>query len=277
MTFDLMWFSQLLYHPAVQSGVLPLALALTVTAIPAGNIAVRAAFAVLFAFLLSAALTLGGGLLPLTSTSKLILGAAAAFVVFTQPALSKRRQGMFLGLFAIALPLWMLWPVIQRQGVEGAIQYGWMPFYSLYLAYSLGPMQALPRGRLASLLALSIGTGHCALIGASIVYAQLALGLGAGLAALALWYLVQARAGLTQRLAAPAAITLGTLGGGATVFANLPITALMILALVPQMVRLPVPKQWSERAAFVTVSLYCLVPVVGALTVVWRTAGNVGY
>ena len=124
---------------------------------------------------------------------------------------------------------------------------------------------------------LSMGTGVCAIIGASVVYGQLALGLGAGIGAIALWYLIRLDAGLIRHLPQPVAVAIGSICGGATVFASVPAVTFGSLALVPLMAQLPIPRGIGDRASFIVMSFYCLPPVILAVAIVWHVAGPVTF
>ncbi len=206
----------------------------------------------------------------------MILGITLAFIIgsmFRPPVL----RFMLLAALAVGLPIWMLWPVIIREGRELPLHYSLIPVFSLYMVYTLTIYQSRPREALSVMFALSMGTGVCAIIGASVVYGQLALGLGAGISAIALWYLVRLDAGSILHLPQPVAVATGTILGGATVFASVPAVALGIFALVPLMAQLPVPRCIGDRAGFIVMSFYCLLPVTLAVAFVWHVAGPVTF
>jgi hypothetical protein len=116
-------------------------------------------------------------------------------------------------------------------------------------------------------LALGLGAGFAALLGGSGLLGQYGMALGAGSGAFLLLVMVlggrvEAGASLTLTVSVLAAL----IASGAVLLAKLHWTALIALAMVPVLVRLPLPRgpAWMQS---VVASVYGFVAAGGALAV----------
>ena len=97
------------------------------------------------------------------------------------------------------------------------------------------------------------------------------------LAALILHKREQPIAGLHAMTLLAAAVPLGLLGAAASIYAKLPAVALLFLACVPFIVRLPVitlPNPWLR---LMLTTLQGAIPLVPALWLTWRAAGPISF
>ena len=262
-----------LYHPAVYAGLLPLAIVLVVCALPGPAQSWRALTGVLAGFLVSAWMAIGSGLLAFDSTAKLVWAAVPVFALGGLFAARPRTLAALHLLLALALPLWLIAPLITREGLDAVVRYGYLPLFNLAVLAAFVRGGGSSRSNLAALLVLAMGVGSCAALGASVLYAERAFSLAAGIGALALCLLLGREPWAGRGLALPVALLLGTLAGLGTVYANLPVATLVPLAAVPWMVRIPVPHGWGRAAHFALSSGYCILPATIAVAYVWHETG----
>lgn len=263
--------NELLQNPIVQSSVLPLVAGLLAGAIllpvRLGGLAAAAGF-------VAAVLAIGNfALEPLTVTRKIVLvgGAAALFGALADLAFKPTRSaGIVLGAVFAGAALWVFSSILRQKipaevAILGAGLAGfawWLVAATLSLHYD--PVRAGAAG-----LALGLGAGFAALLGASGLLGQYGMALGAGSGAFLLLVMVigarvEAGASLTLTVSVLAALV----ASGAVLLAKLHWTALIALALVPVLVRLPLPRgpAWMQS---VVASVYGFVAAGGALAIAW--------
>lgn len=261
--------SGLLQNPVVQSSVLPLVAGLLAAAIllpvRLGGLAAAAGFAAAVAAIGNFALE------PLTITRKIVLvgGAAALFGALADLAFKPTRSaGIVLGAVFAGAALWVFSSILRQKipaevAILGAGLAGfawWMVAATISLHYD-----AVRAG--AAGLALGLGAGFAALLGASGLLGQYGMALGAGSGAFLLLVMVlggrvEAGASLTLTVSVLAALV----ASGAVLLAKLHWTALIALALVPVLVRLPLPRGPAWMQALLA-SVYGFVAAGGALAI----------
>lgn len=252
--------SELLAHPAFQGGIAPfvaaLVVALLLRPLRLGGIAVAAAF------LMAMHLAVGLQFTPLTALRKiLVLSLAAPLVgVLVDFAFKPTRLGAtLLALAAGAAALWVFGPALANKPaaqawLAGATVVGTTLFVVGFAQAALAA-DAVRAG--AAGLALGLGVGAAAILGATLTYGIYGAAIGAGAGAFLLPQMISGRkaaAGATFTL--PAMLLAALVGGGAVVLAELPWYCLALLALVPLAVRLPGPARapvWLQAVIF---SLY---------------------
>lgn len=269
-----MTVTALLYHPVVYTGLLPLAVTLVACAVPGPAVAWKAAAGLLAAFLLSAWLAIGsGGMLAWDSTAKLVWAALPAFALAMMCGDRPPWRRALLGLFAVALPLWLVAPLFAREGADALVRYAYLPLFNVVVLLAFEHGRASSRTNLAALLALGIAVGLCAAVGASILYGERAFSLVAGVGALALRFVLGRDPGASRGVALAVALMLCTLAGLGTVYARVPAAVLVLLAGVPWAVRLPVPGGWNAAASLALPTAYGILPGLAAVAYTWHAAG----
>lgn len=265
-------------HPAVQAGVAPFVVALVVVVLlqraRLGGLAVTAAF--LTTYYLVAGFTFS----PLTATRKVALLAMAAPIVgmLADFAFKPTRAGIaVLALAGAGGALWAFYPVLSQKespqawlmGASALAAVAFMVgFAQLRLAQE--PVRAGAAG-----LALGLGTGIAAVLGASISYGSEGIAIGAASGAFLLPQMITGKksfAGTAFTLSATLAA--GLLASGAMVLASVPWYAVLILALVPVAVCLPVPGKAPVWLQAVLLSLYGFVVSAAACYLTWPSAGG---
>jgi len=156
--------------------------------------------------------------------------------------------------------------------VEAVLIAAGLVVFTAWLVAASVALQHEPVRAGANGLMLGVGAGVCAVLGGSALIGQYGMALGAGSGAFLLLVMVlggrvEAGATLTLTVSVLAAL----IAAGAVLLAKLHWTALIALALVPVLVRLPLPRgaAWMQAAV---ASVYALVAAGGALAVSWLAA-----
>lgn len=264
---------QLLANPAVQAGIAPFFVALIVAV--ALSPFRLAGIAVIAAFLVGMHLLTGIQFTPLTVTRKFLILAIVAALLgpLLDFVLKPARFGAFaLGAATALCSVWVLWPVLVQQPLQEA----WLLGGSAFLAIAV--MVGFAQARLAddairagaAALALGLGAGVAAVLGASLVYGLYGVALGAGAGGYLLPQMMRGKrtaAGATFVL--PAISIGGFIAVGAMALAELPWYSVLILALIPVAVGLPGPDRGPVWLQAVVFSLYGLVIAGIACVVAW--------
>ncbi len=270
--------NELLSNPVVQVGVAPLLAAFVLALIVAillrplqlGGLAVVAAFLTTMYFVSGLTFT------PLTVTRKILVLSIAAPVVgvIADFVFKPTRLGVtVLVACAAAGALWAFWPVLaQKPAAEG-----WLLGVSAVaaIAFIVGFTQAFlvadaVRAGAAG-LALGLGTGIAAILGATASYGLYGIALGAGAGAFLLPQMITGKksfAGATFTLTA--SLTAGLVAAGAMILAKLPWYSVLVLALVPVGAWLPVPARAPVWVQAVLLSLYGFMIAGAACALAWR-------
>lgn len=301
----------LLENPAVQAAAAPFLVALVLAFILRRWQPVWQGLALMAGVLVTVWLTTGLSFQPLTSTRKIILcSLGLPFLALLFDGIGRSAGGRVASMFPslVAAPLlasaaiWVAWPVLSRQhGWAFWVMAGQVAVYAMVIAGALlsllpGRSQAaeserkkaqqLVAARFAqqggAILALAMGTGAAAVIGASALYGQLAFAVAAStgallLATLLLWQREEGMTDLQSMALLAAAVPLGLLGAAASIYAKLPATALLFLACVPLLVRLPLIPALNPWIRLTLSTLLAAVPVGPALWLTWRAAGPVSF
>lgn len=263
--------TELLQNPIVQSSVLPFVAGLLAAAIlfplRLGGLAALAGFAAAVAVIGNFALE------PLTVTRKIVVvGAAAALLgVLADLAFKPTRiTGIVLGAVFAGAALWVFASLLgQRIPAEVAIVGAGLAGFTWWLVAATVSLHYDMVRSGATALALGLGAGFAAALGASGLLGQYGMALGAGSGAFLLLVMVlggrvEAGATLTLTVSVLAAL----IASGAVLLAKLHWYALIPLAMVPVLVRLPLPRgpAWMQS---VVASVYGFVAAGGALAVAW--------
>ncbi|MSQ73812.1 MAG: hypothetical protein EXR27_21450 [Betaproteobacteria bacterium] len=270
---------EFLSHPAVQAGVAPFVAGLVVMAlfhrVHLGGLAVVAGFA-------SAVWLINGfTFVPLTATRKIVLLVLAAPVVgmVIDFAFKPTRLGAWILGFAGALSaLWVFFPVLSQKplmealipGATAVVLCGWLTGF-MQAGLAGQPVRAGSAG-----LALGLGAGGASILGASALFGQYGIAVGAGSGAFLLVLMILNRkhaAGST--LVLPVALACGLLASGTVILAQLQWYAALILALVPLAVRIPGPERAGVWLQAIVYSLYGFVVVAGSFAVAWYASRGV--
>ena len=269
----------LLNNPAVQSSVVPFLAGLLAAGVlfplRLGGLAAAAGF--------FATVYLVGdfNLESLDSKRKLVLAATAAPVLGVIADLAfkpTRATGAVLGAIFASAGGWVFLNLLkQKTGADLALHGAGLAAFMVWtVAFTISLQgDALRAG--AAGLALGLGAGVGAVLGASALLGQYGMGLGAGCGAFLLLNMIlgpRVAPGVTLTLTASVASSL--VAAGAVLTGQLPWYALPALALVPVLVRLPLPKSepWVQG---IVAALYAAAAAVGAWVLAWQASrGSAG-
>ena len=266
---------ELIQHPAVQGGLAPFAAALVVAAI-----LVRTRFvglAVLAAYLVVVALTLGFGFSPLTVSRKtLALGLAAPAIGIIADMFGRggRTFTIAIAVAAGVATLWIFLPVLQQRDTATiwATAAGLALFVSAMVALVV-QLRGDGLGAGAAGLGLGLAVGIGALLSASTGYLLNGIALAAALGAL---LVVQFAAGRNVPVGFTGTLPIGLLAAlfaAATyVLAALPWYALPLLFLIPFAALLPFGKRLPFRARAVLLCILCVAAAAPAIFAAWHAA-----
>jgi len=257
-------------HPAVQAAVLPFVVAGAWSFSWARRWAAWAGLGAALGFAATVWQVADFSLTPLTSTRKLIwsvLAGAGLGLACDCLCPPRRLIHNLWWVLAGGAALWMVWPVVQyRGGWPGVVVGGGALLYAASLVALGDFLRPTPERAEAAAWVFPLGAGAVCLLGASALLGQ--LGLALGFAGLALWLV-----GRRWPLQAPAAWVLPAILGGAlvayagTVYAQVPVLALLLLACALPALWVPRPRKWS--AAWDPAYRVALAALPVALAVVW--------
>ncbi len=264
---------ELLKNPAVQGGVAPLIVGL---ALAASLFHVRlAGLAAAGGFLVAAYLMGNFGFSPLTATRKILLLAiiAPALGVVADFAFKPNRAaGLVLGaLFGLA-SVWVFWSVLVQRPMGEAIAVGaGVAAFVLWVVAFTVPLHAEPLRAGSTGLALGLGTGIGAILGASAVFGLFGIALAAGSGGfLLVAMIVGKRVAGGATLALSVSVIAALIGAGALVLAKSPWWSLAVLALIPLAARLPVPERAPAWLQAIFFSLYTLTVAATYCVLAWK-------
>ena len=264
---------ELLNNPAVQSSVAPFLAGLLVAGLlfPLRLGGLAAAAGLLATVYLVGDFTLES----LDSKRKLVLVALAApvFGVIADLAFKPTRaSGPVLGAVFAAAGGWVFFNLLkQKTGADLALLAGGLAAFVVWTVSFSVALHADPLRAGAAGLGLGLGAGVGAVLGASALLGQYGMGLGAGCGAFLLLNMIlgpRVAPGTTLTLTASVAACL--VAAGAFLTGQLPWYALAALALVPVLVRLPLPKAAAWVQAIVA-ALYAAAAAVAAWVLAWMS------
>lgn len=270
---------ELMQNPAVQAGILPFITALVLALVLSRLGWYWAGLAVIAGFIATVYVVVGFQFQPWTSTRKIIalgLAAAGLGLLLDIYPWSRRWLPVLLFVLAGAAALWLGWPVLKRS--EGIALWTLGIGSVLFSGWTTATMESLrskPAQACSAAVASGFGSGGVVLLGASALLGELGMALGA--AAGALWLLVAAtrRVRLGSVAMLPAGLLCGLIGIGGHVYAKVPWHSLVLLALVPVCVRVPLSSQWPRWILLFVPIILASFPAVIAVWLVWRVEGGV--
>ena len=270
----------LLAHPAVQAAVAPFLAALAVAALLRQTrllgLAVVAAFAVVIA------LTVGFSMEPLTAMRKLTLvglGTAALVLLIELSGIKPTRPvRIVLAAVASAATVWELSRVLLQLDAAKALLYG--TGAATYLAVGLdGAVRAGGEGSRGAVTALMSGlvTGALSMLGASAILGQVGVAVAAGAGAVLLVQLLARKdAPEAWTVAMPATLITGAVGLLAVFTGSVPWFALVPVLGIPWATRLAAQDRHPKWLAAALAALAACVPGALAVTLAWFTVGAAG-
>ncbi|MDH5376947.1 MAG: hypothetical protein OEX00_01330 [Gammaproteobacteria bacterium] len=232
-----------LNHPAFQAAVAPFFVAIAVAFILGKIRLLPQGIALPLAWLSTVWLTIGFSFSPLTSTRKIVLIALITLVigVVLDITRTQKKSVMWLTSFAtMACAIWIIWPTLQRQ--EGADYWSMLllsSFYCLWIVYTSHFSAHKAKASSVAILALGLGTGVSALLGATAMIGQLGSAFAAAAGAFITLILLKSEVKTGFSFMLPASSLIALLGVSSVVYASLPWYALAPLLLIPALTQAP--------------------------------------
>ena len=272
---------ELMNHPAFQGGVAPFFTGLIITFILYRMGSIQG-ISLLAGFLVTVSLTVGLSFDPLTSTRKIILFVMAAAVLSVlQPNLrgAGKGEGITL-LFALGGISWILWPYLSRQPLAD----NWFIILSSLLFVSWITLGLnLLRHRSATsagvtVASLALGLGITATVGASALYGQMAMAIGAAAMGYVLVQIVMKSGNQAGwLLVAVGSASIAMIGPASVVYAKVPWISLLALAFVPLLAQLEIARNQPLLKRAVILFIVFAVPVTASVVLALQAAGPVPF
>lgn len=268
---------ELLANPVFQTAVVPF-----IAALIAGFILNRlgwywAGLTIIVGFIACAWLITDLKLFPLSSTRKIILlglVAVAAGIVLDFYSGVRRFIPYILFAGGAVAALWVIWPALMRkEGMEFWLLAVGACVYAGWLMAAMEGLRTQPIRAGSAALALGMGTGVSAVMGASALLGQLASSIAAASGAYLLLAIFVPKQSAGSILTTPVALLCGLFGIAGHVYATIPWYTLPLLAIIPLLARVPLPKQQSSWMKIILLVLVTVPAAVAAIFVTWWVEG----
>ena len=265
---------ELLNHPAVQGGLAPFVIALIVAELllrlRLSGLAVIAGFAV------TVYLVSDFSIDPLTSARIIVLlGLLSVLLALTLLRFNWRPLRLILAVAGGSATVWMALRILQQQDMTNMLLWaGGCALYVGWLVFWMDTLHGSPVRAGSAGMALGLGTGGCALFGASALLGQFGLALGAAASAYLLLQAVSnSRLPCGRSFTLPLSFIAGLIGCLAVLTARMPWYALPVLAVIPPAAKIPVSEKMGLWLQSLLLSIATLSCAAGALYLTWRVAG----
>ena len=273
--------NDLLSNPAIQSGVIPLIVAIVaallfkrIPGLPMGL-----SFGV--AYYLSVYLAVGFQIYPFSSSRKIIILGVVAIVLGTIIDANKLRirklaPQNFVIVFAVLATIWLIWPTLSQGDsfLEKIFLLSTLLYTALITRTCYQARQSPERGAMIA-LALGLGTGISAILGASALVGQLGIAIGAIAGGFLLLALFNQSIALGATFMLPVGILASLLGVSAVLYASLPWYCLLPLAALPLTAYVQIPTQLAKIKLLIMLAAITLPPAVIAIALAWfSTSGE---
>ena len=276
----------LMIHPAVQSAAIPFIAALVTTVVFGKTKPLLMGVAAIAAFMVTVGLVTGFALVPLTSTKKIILIAYFAAALGLLLDLGGQKIDAYryylpgiLSALSVMAVLWVIWPVVSRESTHSPwlIAIG-LSAYVAWMVSGVGNLQQKKLQLSAAVFATAMGTAVVSIIGATALYGQLAAPFAAATGAWLLFYLFAApKAVFSRSFYLTASLTCALLGAAATVYASLPWLTLLVLALIPVVVHIPIKQDSALWLQVLKSYIAALIPAIAAIWYTVQQSADSGY
>jgi len=234
----------LLHHPVVQAGLAPFLVALVTAEL---FLRIRlSGLALIAGFATTVYLTADFNIEPLTLNHKIIwLGLLSSLAGLLFSLLAWSWLSVVLIPIASAVTIWLLLPMLQAHVIQSALVLGTgCAVFMAILTWGMDALHTAPLRAANAATALGVGTGVAVFGGASALYGQFALALGAGAGAHLLIQMIANQSLPTGRsFTLPAAMIVGAVACVAVLNGHLPWYCLPLLAAIPIVAWvMPLPK-----------------------------------
>jgi len=270
--------NDLLANPAIQSGIIPFVIAMIAAWALRRLGWVWSGLGFAIAYYVSVYFAAGFQFTPLTSTRKiLILGIVAIAVGLAVDFLKQKPRLLPVAIFVIgAIAMgWVIWPVAARQeGGDFWILLLPSLIYAGWITASTESLRSKPDEGAMVALALGLGTGISAMLGASALLGQLGIAIGAIAGGYLILLLLKQNIQLGSNFMLPVSLLSGLLGIAAVVYASLPWYSLLPLLIIPAIIRIPIAGGSSKFKKLLMLALYCLPFTIISVVITWISSGS---
>lgn len=272
---------ELLQNPAIRSGVLPFLIAavLSVALRPLGWYAVGLAF--VSALTVQLIMLVGINIFPpkVNTHKVIVLGLAAAALGLARDAIGGRAATWLTvsTLAAIGAIVWVVYPVLMRaESTDRVLAFTGVVAFFAALFFCVERLRPLPILPAAMLTWLGLGVGGTALLGATALYGEVGIAVGAAAGGVALTSMFGAVPRLGATLLYPGLWFSGAVGVAAAVFSNLRWYSLAPLVLIPLIAAIPLPEHWTPRRKVILLSIPMILLAAFAIFVTWYSSRGEG-
>lgn len=265
---------EMLQNPAIRSGVLPFLIAavLSVGFRPLGGYAVGLAFVLALAVQLI--MLVGINIFPpkINTHKVIVLGLAAAALGLARDILGGRAATWLAvsTVAAVSAIIWVVYPVLMRADAsDRVLAFTGVVAFFIALFLSVERLRVLPILPAAMLTWLGLGVGGTALLGATALYGEVGIAVGAAAGGVALTSMFGVAPRLGATLLYPGLWFSGAVGVAAAVFSNLRWYSLAPLVLIPLIAAIPMPEHWTPRRKVILLSIPMILLAALAVFVTW--------
>lgn len=265
---------EMLQNPAIRSGVLPFLIAavLSVGFRPLGGYAVGLAFVCALAVQLI--MLVGINIFPpkINTHKVIVLGLAAAALGLARDVLGGRAATWLAvsTIAAVSAIIWVVYPVLMRaESSDRVLAFTGVVAFFVALFLSVERLRLLPILPAAMLTWLGLGVGGTALLGATALYGEVGIAVGAAAGGVALTSMFGAAPRLGATLLYPGLWFSGAVGVAAAVFSNLRWYSLAPLVLIPLVAAVPMPEHWTPRRKVILLSIPMILLAALAVFLTW--------
>ena len=261
----------LLNHPAIQAGLIPFIAALLSAELflrlRLSGLAIVAGFSATVYFAGSFTLE------PHTISQKIVwLGIAASALAIPLTLLNWTSWRYLLTALAAASAVWLTWETLQQRALTDTVI--WVAGCALYTGWLVFWFDGLKEKSVAAGnagMALGIGTGVAALIGAVELPGLLGLATGAAAAGyLFLQLITNNRLPCGRSFTLPLALIAGLVASFSVASSHQPWYTLAALGMIPFAGLIPVPEKWAIWLQSLTLSLLTAGCAAAAVYMTWR-------
>ncbi|MBL0038112.1 MAG: hypothetical protein IPP36_05200 [Nitrosomonadales bacterium] len=264
---------ELLNHPAVQGGLAPFVIALIVAELllrlRLSGLAVIAGFAV--------TVYLVSDFRPTHCSARkiVLMGLLSSLLALMLLPFNWRPLRLILAVAGGITAVWMALRIIQQQDMTHMLLWGGgCALYVGWLIFWMDTLHETPVRAGSAGMALGLGTGGSALLGASALLGQFGLALGAAASAyLLLQTITNSRLPCGRSFTLPLSLIAGLTGCLAVLTAQLPWYALPVLAAIPLAAKIPVSEKMGLWLQSLLLSIATLTCAAGAIYLTWYVAG----
>jgi len=273
--------NNLLANPAIISGILPLLTTFALASLLHRYYPRLTSSAFVVSFYLSVYLTTGLQFFPLTSTRKLLL--MALFCVALGFILDHIKQYPPLTAFGTATlgavaAAWVIWPVVMRsEGFDFWLRLIASLAYAGWMTMALQQLHQQPHRSAIATLALGLGLGVSAILGASALIGQLSIAIAAIAGAFLLMLLLNEQIILGSLFTLSTGLLIGLLGLSAVLYAKLPWYCLIPLVAVPGLVRLPIQASITNFKKLLWLTLFTIPLSLISIIIAWISTNSGDY